>query len=116
MELQAEGLAAEAEGLVGKGIAGRQQLGPGRQLEAFLMPVIDVQVSGEERTAGGRGPQRVVADLVDPRGMVRDARAERAGQQLPAQADAEIAAAAGDVVTDPIDLVLNEWRGRAVVG
>src|SRR5580765_8307866 len=103
MELQAEGPAAQAEGLVRKGLAGRQQLGPIGQLEAFLMPMIDVEIGGEERAPGVRRRQRVVADLVDSLRMVRDTRAESAGQQLPSQADPEIAAAAGDIVPDPIN-------------
>ena len=116
MELQTESPAAQAEGLVGKGIAGRQQLGPIGQFEPFPVPMIDVEVGGEERLPGVRRPQRVVADLVDTGGMARDARAECPGQQLTAEADAEIAAAAGDVVADPIDLVLYIGRGRTVVG
>src|SRR5215813_11321752 len=48
--------------------------------------------------------------------MMRDARAERSSQHLAAETDAEIAAAAGDIVADPVDLMLDVGLGRSVIG
>src|SRR5262249_19197906 len=89
MELQSVGRIAVAKSLVRKGVAAGQQFAPPRHLEAFLMPMVDMQVGRKERLPGRRRTQRKITDLVDALRMARHARTERAGKQLPAEANAE---------------------------
>src|SRR3546814_14596420 len=56
-----------------------------------------------------------MAELVQARAVARDAAAERAGQGLGAEADAEIGTPAVRPVPDPLDLVADVGPGRGVV-
>src|SRR5262249_54455839 len=98
MELEAIGRVAVAESLVRKGVALGQKLSTFGHREAFRMPVKDVQTVAEEGATGRRRAHRKIADLVAPLRVPGDRRAERAGQQLRAEADAEVAAAATHIV------------------
>src|SRR3546814_9122663 len=96
MEMDAVGLGAVAEGRVGEHRPGGQQLGRGRHLEAFVVPVVDVQGLAEEAVGGGGRLDPYIADLVQPVLVAPDASAQRARQALAAEADAEVAPAAVD--------------------
>jgi hypothetical protein len=71
MELQAVGLGAVAERLVGKHRALGQELGPRRQGEALVVPVVDVADPVEETVGLRGGLDRHVADLVERIGLSR---------------------------------------------
>jgi hypothetical protein len=106
----------------GWGLAGRQQLGPRGQVEALLVPLIDVQWSIQETVGRGRRRDLDKADFGHPFGMRRDPGAQRARQDLAAQADAEKRPAGLHPAGHPVDLrlqvgpvsVLAEVLGAAI--
>src|SRR5215510_12873036 len=83
MKLHADGCRPIKEGLVGKGARrGRQQTRSMRQLEAFLVPLVNMIGEWSERFAGIGGAERIVADLDLIVGMELDLATEIGGQHL----------------------------------
>src|SRR5262245_41903259 len=80
MKLHANGGRSVKEGLVGKGTRrGRQQARPIRQVETFLVPLVDMIGEVAERLAGVGGAERIVADLDRIVGMELDLATEIGG-------------------------------------
>ncbi len=89
MELEGERRTAVLERLIAERVAFRQQHGVRGQIETLAMPLIDVIGPLKELLARLRRPQRIVADLDQALRMKIDLGAERARENLRAEANAE---------------------------
>jgi hypothetical protein len=114
MKLHPDGVAV-AKGLVREHVPLRQQLGTVRQLEALVVPLVDVHLGGKQAAAGGGSANRLVADLVQAMCVARDAGSERTRQQLRAEANAEVRRASGEYPWNPRELGADEVQ-MLVVG
>jgi hypothetical protein len=113
VELDAVGARPRADGLDRKIAAGRQALRAGRAVEALAVPLIDgggpVEAGLRRMLAAVIGEvEPVIADLGPPLRMGVDPAAQRAGQHLRAQADAEIGRLFLQADIDPVDLGCDE--------
>src|SRR5579871_5218396 len=107
VELEGDRVAAVAIGLVGEILAARgEELRSRRQVEPVGMPLIDGarEPRPAQRLARGRRLDRVVADLAALVVVAEHSRAERAGQHLRAEADAEGGLGLGERRLEPVDL------------
>ena len=115
MELDAVGAGADADRLVGIGLAGGQQLGAARQVEALAVPLIDLARPFRHQLAADLGGRKVIiADLDEAVVMAVDAGAEIARQHLRAEADAEERLFLAQRHVEPVGLAGDE--GIGVVG
>ena len=113
MELQGDRAPADLEGLVRAARVGGQAHGSGRQIERLAVPV-ERQVLGRElerRLHAGDALDREPADLLRRSGV--HAGAERAGQELRTEADAEHRHAAVDGLAD--ELLLGPQPGELML-
>src|ERR1700674_72267 len=104
MELHAKCRRAVLKRLMLEGVAGGEELRPGGEPEALAVPLVDVARPVEQYGAFLGGAQRVVADLDETPGMKLHRRAERAGENLRAQANAEERLLLGERHRAPLDL------------
>jgi hypothetical protein len=90
MKLDAVGRSPVAKCLHLEDIAFGEEVGPGGQVEAFSVPLIDdLRPSLHHAVACRHDPDRIIADLRLAFGVKADRRAEVPGQHLGAEADAE---------------------------
>src|SRR5262249_17960719 len=94
----------EPEGLHGKGVAFRQQLASGRQIETFAMPLVDVvgPIRADLTASFGRS-DRIVADLGVALRMWKYRSTEMTCEHLRAETNAEIRLFVPQRHADPID-------------
>jgi MFS family permease len=108
VELQRVGSAAVTEGLHRERVSFRQHHRLVRQVKALAVPLIDVVGPfAAHGAAGRRRPDRVIADLGVPVGMLVDPRPEVLRQHLRAEADAEVRLVLLQRDADPFDLALD---------
>jgi len=109
VELDAVGGRPVAKGLHLEDIAFGEQLGAGRQAEAFAMPLVDhLRPSLHQGVRGRRHPDRIVADLGLAFGVKPDRGAKVSRQHLGAKANPQIGLVLGERHLDPLDLVADE--------
>ncbi len=108
MKLHAVGGGAVDEGLIGKGVAAREQGCTGGQVEALAVKLVHLLRPVGHRVAGVGGVDRVVAPLDQTVRMLVDGGAEMKRQHLRTEADSEEGRLLLEGHLEPVDLSLDE--------
>ncbi len=109
VELDAVSRLAGAEHLHRERVALREQLGAGRQVKAFPVPLVDVAWPRAAHVeAGLRRPDRVVTDLHVTVAVAEHRAAEVPGEHLGAEADAEERLSLPERDGEPVGLAADE--------